>query len=65
MIELNETCEGCRFWRMHGAGYCMTQDDSEDDEDWTNPGQCRRFPRFEARDGSDWCGEFEPKAPES
>lgn len=52
MSELNETCEGCRFW------------DSSRDPGFRGEGKCRRYApvreHWPITDSSDWCGEFEP-----
>ena len=38
------TCETCRFFQPPDKRFDQT-------------GECRRYPRFEERYPSDWCGE--------
>lgn len=43
---MSESCKTCRFWKHDG---------------WTpgNKGVCRRYPQQQAKDGEDWCGEYQ------
>lgn len=53
MSELNETCEGCRFWDANGPASTFRDE-----------GKCRRYApvreHWPETMRDDWCGEFEP-----
>jgi len=67
-------CKNCKFWEL---GYGLTKEEREEEniKEEPNYGHCRRYapkPRSSKTDdwfscdwpetqGSDWCGEFQPK----
>ena len=44
-IDSTKTCDGCTYFQRHQQ---------------TQMGVCRRYPTYQSRHNTEWCGEFSP-----